>query len=229
MPGEHVSHHFEIDAYLAEALSVTDLKPRQEALGVEEREAERLISLASAGHVLAEDRLEVGRGLLAHCDRLYATAADTERRQFNQAFFTALYVDTGGVTDADLNPPFAQLGEQPTWTRSAAAQSGGRADQSGVAGGRGEVAEQLPAVRLRLLRQQAHVVRVCRRLVEDGGRSIELSLCGQALDQPVGAQQRGALEPGGGLLVAVEQSAGRGQQATHHLDRPGHRFVTRGH
>lgn len=98
-----------IDAYLAEALSVTDLKPRQEAVNAEAREAERLIALASADHVLAEERLEVALGLLAHCDRLYATAADTERRQLNQAFFSAFYVDSGGVTDADLNPPFAEL------------------------------------------------------------------------------------------------------------------------
>lgn len=107
-----------IDAYLAEALPVTDLKQRQEALTTEQREAERLITLASADHALAQDRLEVAVGLLEHCDHLYARCGDAERQQLNQAFFEALYLDVDGVEQAELNAPFATIHRRSrTYTR----------------------------------------------------------------------------------------------------------------
>ncbi len=102
-----------IDAYLAEALPVIDLKQRQEAVAVEQREAERLIAAASANHELAEQRLEIALQLLEQCDRLYASSGDEERRAFNQAFFGGLFIGPNGVEWAALNPPFAEL-----WDRS---------------------------------------------------------------------------------------------------------------
>ena len=98
-----------IDAYLAEAIPIADLKKRQEAIAVEQRDAERLIELANVNHALIEERLEIALNLLEHCDRLYIGANEAGRRAANQAFFAALYMDTAGVVRAELNPPFAEL------------------------------------------------------------------------------------------------------------------------
>jgi site-specific DNA recombinase len=101
-----------IDAYLAGALSVSDLKQRQEALAAEQGDAERLIQLTSLNHELVEERLEIALGLLEHCARLYIGAGDNDRRSLNQAFFEALYLDADGVTEADLASPFAELNDR---------------------------------------------------------------------------------------------------------------------
>jgi site-specific DNA recombinase len=98
-----------IDAYLSDAIPIADLKKRQEVLGVEQREAERLIELASVNHAVVEERLDIALGLLEHCARLYIGEGDATKRAMNQAFFEALYTDREGVVRAVLNPPFAQL------------------------------------------------------------------------------------------------------------------------
>ncbi len=98
-----------IDAYLAEAIPVADLKQRQQALAVEQRDAERLIELASVNHALFEERLQIALGLLEHCDRLYIGGSEKDRRALNQAFFSELYMDKDGVKRAILSSPFAEL------------------------------------------------------------------------------------------------------------------------
>jgi site-specific DNA recombinase len=98
-----------IDAYLAEALPVADLKQRQQAIAVEQRDAERLLELASANFALAEERLDQALGLLEHCDQLYLAATEEVRRQFNLAFYSGIWIDESGVRRADLNSPFAEL------------------------------------------------------------------------------------------------------------------------
>lgn len=98
-----------IDAYVAGAIPVADLKQRQEGVTVEQREAERLIQLASVNHLLLEERLDIALGLLEHCDRLYLGEGEPFKRGLNQAFYAAIHVGPEGVTRAILNPPFAQL------------------------------------------------------------------------------------------------------------------------
>ena len=98
-----------IDAYVAGAIPVADLKRRQEAVTVEQREAERLIQLASINHTLLEERLEIALGLLEQCDRLYLGESEPFKRGLNQAFFEALHIGPEGVIRAVFNPPFAQL------------------------------------------------------------------------------------------------------------------------
>lgn len=63
----------------------------------------------SANFTLAEERLGQALGLLNQCDRLYASATEDLRRQFNLAFYSGLQVDENGVRRADLNSPFAEL------------------------------------------------------------------------------------------------------------------------
>jgi site-specific DNA recombinase len=79
-----------IDAYLAGALSVSDLKQRQETLSAEQADAEQLIQITSLNHELVEERLEIALDLLERCDRLYIGAGDNDRRALNQAPFEAL-------------------------------------------------------------------------------------------------------------------------------------------
>ena len=98
-----------IDAYLAGAIPVKNLKQRQEAVAVEEREAQRLLELASVNHELLEERLEIALGLLEHCARLYLTADEETRRSLNQVFFDSVFMDSNGVKEVVLNPPFAEL------------------------------------------------------------------------------------------------------------------------
>jgi site-specific DNA recombinase len=98
-----------IDAYLAGALSVPDLKQRQDVLAAEERDAQRIIELSSINHELVEQRLDIALKLLERCDRLYVGADENSRRGLNLAFFAGLYLDREGVKRAVLNPPFAQL------------------------------------------------------------------------------------------------------------------------
>jgi site-specific DNA recombinase len=98
-----------IDAYLGGALSVPDLKRRQDTLAVEQRDAERLIELTTINHELVEQRLDIALRLLERCDRLYVGAAEKDRRALNQAFFGALFVDRDGVKRATLASPFAEL------------------------------------------------------------------------------------------------------------------------
>ena len=98
-----------IDAYLAEAIPVADLRKRQEALAVEQRDAERLIELANFNHTILEERLKIALGLLEHCHRLYIRESEPTRRALNQAFFAGLEMDTDGVKKAVLNPPFSFL------------------------------------------------------------------------------------------------------------------------
>jgi len=98
-----------IDAYIAEAIPQADLKLRQEAIAVEQREAARLIELAGTKHEHFEERLEIALQLLEQCYRLYVSETEKARRDLNQTFFGALFIDKDGVKRAVLNPPFAQL------------------------------------------------------------------------------------------------------------------------
>ena len=98
-----------IDAYMNDALPVSDLKQRQLAIGAAQRDAERLVELAKLNLELATERLDTAFGLMEHCDELYVGASEETRRQFNHAFFQAIYVGPNGVVEAVLNEPFAYL------------------------------------------------------------------------------------------------------------------------
>ena len=78
-------------------------------MAVEQRDAERLIELANVNHSLFEQRLEIALGLLEHCHRLYIRESQATKRALNQAFFAELEMDTDGVKNAVLNPPFSFL------------------------------------------------------------------------------------------------------------------------
>lgn len=98
-----------IDAYLAEAISTTDLKARQEALASEQHDAERLLQLASQNKEVLDRQLDESLRLLTHCAELYVRVDDERKRSMNQVFFQAIFIDEHGVGHVDLNAPFRTL------------------------------------------------------------------------------------------------------------------------
>lgn len=98
-----------LDAYLAEAISVTDLKDRQAALALEQREAERLIELSSANHKLARQQVEAALELLQNASAWYGLSPEQQRQQLNLTFFGVIKVGPDRVMELVLNEPFAYL------------------------------------------------------------------------------------------------------------------------
>src|SRR4051794_35973046 len=74
-------------------------------------------------------------------------------------------------------------------------------DEADVAERLGEVAQELSADRVNLLREQTHIVDKCGRSFEDGARPVDLTGLGEGLRQPEGAEQEGA-------FLAAETVAG---------------------
>lgn len=105
-----------IDAYLAEAIPVGDIKARQQDIQRELIEAHQLIDSASAEHDEIRRRLDLAIQLMERADHLYRACSDEERQSLNQIVFQTLYIDidefgTPAVADALLNPEFASLVE----------------------------------------------------------------------------------------------------------------------
>jgi site-specific DNA recombinase len=84
-----------IDAYLAGAIPVEDIKQRQEQLQSELLTAKRLITQASAHHEEVKNRLDAGLQLLSCAGELYRQCPDETRQILNQVFYDAMLVDTG--------------------------------------------------------------------------------------------------------------------------------------
>ncbi|CAN5477534.1 recombinase family protein [soil metagenome] len=99
-----------IDGYLAEAITASDLKSRQEELLVEQQDAERLLATASQSVTLVQRHLEEALLLMTHCSQAYLRLDDNSKRTMNQVFFNALYLDAhGDVGHSDLQPPFRSI------------------------------------------------------------------------------------------------------------------------
>jgi site-specific DNA recombinase len=105
-----------IDAYLAEAISTTELKKRQDLLAAEQNDAERLVAMASRDKELFTTRLDESLRLLTHAAELYVRVEENAKRTLNQVFFEAIYLSKNGVEKAPLNPLFAALSEVGTAT-----------------------------------------------------------------------------------------------------------------
>ncbi len=86
-----------IDAYLDEALTSEDLKPRQAAVLAEIHDATRVIAACQHNMELVRKHLELVLQLLAHAGKLYHQAADDQKKWLNQAVFEKILVNiTGG-------------------------------------------------------------------------------------------------------------------------------------
>ncbi|GAC1392012.1 MAG: hypothetical protein NVSMB46_06620 [Candidatus Saccharimonadales bacterium] len=103
-----------IDAFLAEAIPVDDLKARQATIQVELLAAKRLITQASAKYDMLKQRLSIAMELLARADELYRQSADDGRRTMNQALFDGHYLDVDDqghvfIAHSELKPEFDVL------------------------------------------------------------------------------------------------------------------------
>jgi hypothetical protein len=106
-----------IDAYMADAIPVVDLKARQARLGAEIADAKRLIQHAQTASDAVFERLEQVITLLTRAERLYAAAEPQSRQILNSAVFEAFRVDSVDptatslptVADAPLTPVVAAV------------------------------------------------------------------------------------------------------------------------
>jgi hypothetical protein len=103
-----------IDAYLADALPMEDLQPRQAAVQHEIIEARGLIKQASSKSAVLRRHLHTSLDLLQAAGDLYRQSADEQQQSLNQVFFDQAYVDVnenGRVTvvSVALKPEFEAL------------------------------------------------------------------------------------------------------------------------
>lgn len=83
-----------LDAYLADAMSVEDLKMRQTLVQTEIADAKRLIEEARQDLDTLRERLEIILALLERGGRIYSHTTDGVTRQLlNEAMFEAIYID----------------------------------------------------------------------------------------------------------------------------------------
>lgn len=92
-----------IDAYMADALPIEELKPRQHRVGTEIADAKRLIQNAQTASDEVSNRLEQVIQLLQHAEQLYATAGNEAREILNTAVFQVFEIDS--IADTTTNIP----------------------------------------------------------------------------------------------------------------------------
>lgn len=92
-----------IDAYMADAIPVEDLKIRQAAVMAEIADARRLIATADIELTHLNTRLDTVLGLFAHARTLYERADGTARQLLNSAMFAWLTIDSHDDPNADTS------------------------------------------------------------------------------------------------------------------------------
>ena len=129
-----------IDAYMAEAIPVEDLKQRQAAVLVEMHDARRLIAASQNNMALIRERLELVLKLLGNAGRLYRNAVGEQCKWLNQAVFTTIAIDMTGDDDPYPNQetmtcePTGELAEPVAAVAEMAQLASPRAKSRDVAG-----------------------------------------------------------------------------------------------
>lgn len=82
-----------LDAYMADAITVEDLKERQQLIQAELASAKQLIDEAEQDIELVHDRIEIILALLHHGSAIYGAVDDIGRQLLNEAMYEAFYVD----------------------------------------------------------------------------------------------------------------------------------------
>ncbi len=109
-----------IDAYMADAIPVEDLKQRQTAVMAEIADARRLIQTADIQLADLNTQLDVVLGLLTHARTLYERADGTARQLLNSAMFAWLTIDSHDDPDASTSATSSS-----GWTPQEAELAGG--------------------------------------------------------------------------------------------------------
>ena len=98
-----------LDAHYADAVPLSLLKTEQARISKEISAAEERLSLVEGNYSSAERNLDRALALVQDCEAAYRNASDKVRRQFNQAFFKRLLIDSDYNVDGELAAPFDVL------------------------------------------------------------------------------------------------------------------------
>ena len=110
-----------IDAYLAEAIPVEDLKVRQASVASEMADARRLIDASEIDEATTRERIDTLLKLFENASNLYKRCAPEERRILNQAMFEKMFVDA--FFDDDEPPTQATMRKEARGELSAPASA----------------------------------------------------------------------------------------------------------
>lgn len=104
-----------LQAYYAGAVPVDLLKREQDRLQTELDNARGAIAAASAKATNGERVITLAVEIGADCGLAYLQASESERRDFNQAFFEKVYLDADRDSlRADFTPAFADVLQHPS-------------------------------------------------------------------------------------------------------------------
>jgi site-specific DNA recombinase len=95
-----------LDAHLAEAVPLDLLKSKQDGITAKLAAVERRLAEIAADFQRAETNLKRALARAGDCMAAYREASDSERRQFNLAFFDRLLIDEDYMVHGELAPPF---------------------------------------------------------------------------------------------------------------------------
>jgi len=98
-----------LDAHYADAVPLSLLKTEQTRISKEIANAQERLSLVEGNYSSAERNLDRALSLVQDCEAAYRNASDKVRRQFNQAFFKRLLIDSDYNVDGELAAPFDVL------------------------------------------------------------------------------------------------------------------------
>src|SRR5207247_872070 len=94
-----------LQAHYADAIPLDLLKREQDRIAKQLGLIEERITATDDHQAVVEANLEWAMTLARDCQSAYLTAPPKERRLFNQAFFTKLYIDDEDTIRSELAPP----------------------------------------------------------------------------------------------------------------------------
>jgi site-specific DNA recombinase len=123
-----------IDAYLADAITVDDMKPRQAGLLAEMADAQRVIDTSQLSSAVTRERVDIVLELMHRAGDLYKICNPEQRKLLNQAMFEVIYVDLSdtAVTDrratarGELSTPAMAVAEIATAVQEAKKETPGK-------------------------------------------------------------------------------------------------------
>lgn len=98
-----------LDAYLAEALTVTDFKTKQTEIGTELTAAQSRLDALQQDDDRLLVHVDLVLSVLQQIVTLYRACPDDAKQLINQALARKLYLDTTGVSDADFDDSVATV------------------------------------------------------------------------------------------------------------------------
>ncbi len=98
-----------LDGHLSGVIPSELYAEEQERISARSAALSERIAAFDVRTVDVEANVESAIYLAEHCHEAYSRASDSVRRQFNQAFFSRLYIDEHGLADGELAEPFTTV------------------------------------------------------------------------------------------------------------------------